>query len=173
MIIDAVPGDGGLISDYPCAAPCFYGVKPETTNFKDVEASFKENNSNLICKKWQNEGFSAISCGNFPFTTAVMVFDSDFDQDELVDYLDFSTEIDVTASDLIEKFGNPDFVYSSESGLIQLAYIDRGVTVRFYVDEDTEYLILQDTIVDRVFYNFRFGDESRWKEWNGYGSYPP
>lgn len=168
-----VKGDGGLLSDQPCAAPCFYEVQIGDTALSKVEETLELSDLNLYCAKVEIEGNNLVNCGHFPFTHALSI--GDLDRDEIVDYIRLHIEYDVTAGEAIQKFGNPDFVYSAKyPHMRQIYFIEESITLRFYVrGNDEDYSITENTLVDEIYY-YKFPENSsRLVEWQGYGFYPP
>jgi hypothetical protein len=167
-------GDGGLLSDAPCSAPCFLSIIPGKTNKSQAIDTIK--NQGII--EYQETG-NIIS-----FSTLVFF---EVNSDGYISKVEFDPMVNIKIGDVINKYGEPSKV-SVRYDILSMPehpYFDMVI----YFDKIFSYLVLprqeifpayeisQDTLIKYVIYF----DEDTYKdaintdkhitEWKGFGSY--
>jgi hypothetical protein len=115
--------DDGLISGIPCAAPCFLNITPGKTSVDELTAILKSNENLSSCSETpKREGMDySLKCSS----------DLYIDHDgKLVTLIYFYPYLDVTLNQVIEKYGEPDFVFlmiggTNETTIIKGSYFSK------------------------------------------------
>jgi hypothetical protein len=167
-------GDGGLISDIPCSAPCFFGITPGVSSNIDVIQNLKQNEIYSGCHM---KG-SGVSCPGY-----VIYLDESTLLCETISYN--LTDI-MTIADVIEKFGNPDLwgvvsvnehshqIIDPETIWLSLNYnsLHMEVNLEYQEVHDREYILSPGTKVRGVtYFNNETYHYSGQMVWPGYGSF--
>ena len=165
-------GDGGLISNSPCVAPCFFNVLPDTTTKEQTIDSLQRQDFSQYCDISQN-----ITCGQVIFIRV--------NTKNYVEAISFSPSTSITLKSLVEKFGAPDSLnivdqtLTPESPFIQAGlYLDSINTyLELSVQKGFDYKLAPDTLVSKVFYlgkleysNLKASSKHQ-VAWKGYGVY--
>jgi len=172
-------GDGGLLSGQPCASPCAFGIRIGETQLDQV-IPVLENNGISRCWTERNLSWSLISCGGNRLNVQV-------DRDtRLVCAIWFDPSVPIFLGDIIEKYGEPNYVTIDQDG-------GPGRThPRFYwnsirmlvtlpeLSGDT-YEVERTTEIEGINFSneniYRISDKESnphyYKPWNGYGMYQP
>jgi hypothetical protein len=176
-------GDGGLISDQPCASPCFFEIRIGETQLAEV-APILEKSGIYPCYDF-NE--SAVACGDGIFTIFVRADPATF----IVDGMTYYPSIPVSIGDVITKYGEPDRTWVQSEGTPEDPYMSmfllwdsRKMSINLPDDYDSSniakqaYTIESETEIwsvsfmnDSDFYNLF--SNSHAKPWNGYDDYVP
>ncbi len=172
-------GDGGLLSDKPCSAPCFLGITPGKTD--------KDQAINII----KDQGFVEYSEGYSGTQDHVLSFSGviylGYNQDQPVSLIEFEPTVKVRVRDVIDKYGEPSRI-SVAYDLLSTPE-DNYFDMHLYYDQIHAYLVLPHqknwpayeisgkTLVERVIYF----DEAAYRDaihmdrhltdWKGFGSY--
>jgi hypothetical protein len=107
-------GDGGLLSGAPCSAPCFWNITPGITTKQEAKKIISSELKQYFCWNWdyRNEsGFQGISCPNLNVS---------FDNNEIVNGINFNPTQDIFVDKIIHKYGNPDSIDIFPVGMDQL-----------------------------------------------------
>jgi hypothetical protein len=169
-------GDGGLISDMPCAAPCFLGITPGD-DIESVVNSLENLGIDAYCQ-WRTQ---RINCPGFSIELRP--------DEQTVWYIQFGTsdpDLEFGSSaihlaDVLEKYGEPawvdiaiivemDIVYPSQ---LELCY-DNPFMLIFLESQDSErpYNATPWSRVQCAIYgNGTCGSSGRHLQWHGYGEY--
>jgi hypothetical protein len=167
-------GDGGLISAQPCSWPCFFGIRVGETRLEQVIPILEENSS-FTCKQ-DNE--MRIKCGH---SVIIWVNQST----KIVDTIGFDPSESIFVHDVIEKYGQPDLVQATPSGIPEapmttmLLFFD-SIKMRVHLPaiNGEEYAVSYQTEVEWVTYlddplylDLRANSYSQ--PWAGYDTYMP
>jgi hypothetical protein len=176
-------GDGGLISDQPCASPCFFEIRIGETQLAEV-APILEKSGISPCYEF-NE--SAVTCGKGVFTIFVGADPATFTVDGIMYY----PSIPVSIGDVIKKYGEPARAWVQSEGTPEDPYMSMfllwdsiKMSINFPDDYDASnigkqaYTIESELEIwsvsfmsDSGFYNLFSNIHA--KLWNGYGDYVP
>lgn len=167
-------GDGGLISDIPCAAPCFFGITSGETSKDRVIPILEEQGFHQCIEDSENN----IRCAE----RAVVSFAS---STNIIIGIGYYPDSDISIEKLIVKHGDPDVVTVIPSGIPEapsstiLLFFDKlNMRIRLPEVIAVDYPITKSTKVELVNY---FGDtlyseqrDSMFSQpWKGYGTYRP
>ena len=171
-------GDGGLLSDLPCASPCVFGIRIGETQFDQV-APVLEKNHISPCQREDSVSWIAIGCG-------YSVFAQVNTDTNLVNGIWFNPSVSISVNDIIEKYGIPDFVTVDQEGSLE------EPTIQMILYWDTIRMLVELPKINGTIYNVEkttkigmvsFSDEELYpkssgiqfdeyyKLWNGYGIY--
>jgi hypothetical protein len=173
-------GDGGLLSSLPCAAPCVYGIHIGETPLEQV-IPILEQNGLSECQREESASWIGITCG---YRVVVQVDRAT----SLVNATGLYPSASVSLGDIIEKYGEPDYVFLQAEGTtgaptsrISLHWDSLRMTVEMPQINTHIYALETTTLVEMVIFldeaqsidssEISFGDY--YKPWNGYGSYEP
>lgn len=168
-------GDGGLLSEIPCAAPCFQGITPGITTKDEAIEIFRSLIDLEKCEYWDNlsiGGSSGLNCINFGFT---------LNENNIVQTVFYTPLVRITVDDVIAKYGTPNCIYVSALGIgiepplaMRLYFDDEFLVVYLPEQDGTSYSIENDTVIDR----FSFIEKTEYSNdkilcqpWNGYREY--
>src|SRR5688572_5386158 len=101
-------GDGGLLSGLPCAAPCVYGIRIGETALDHVIPTLEQNGL-APCYREDNLSGIGLTCG---YSVVVQV-DSGT---RVVNPTGFYPSVPISVGEIIEKYGEPDFVTLQADG---------------------------------------------------------
>jgi hypothetical protein len=90
-------GDGGLLSEKPCAAPCFQNITPGVTTEQEALKIMSHLTSLSLCNEWdsrQSGGDRGIRCSNIGLT---------FSDQHFVAGIGFSPTQAITVSEILKK----------------------------------------------------------------------
>jgi len=170
-------GDGGLLSGLPCPSPCAFGIHVGETQLDQVIPVLE---SNGISRCWTepNLSWSLISCGGNRLNVQVDM------QTNLVNAVWFDPSVPISLGEIIEKYGEPNYVTVDQDG-------PGTIHPRFYwnslrmvvplpeISGET-YDVEKTTEVEGVSFSdenlYRTSDketEPYYKPWHGYGMYQP
>ena len=168
-------GDGGIITGYPCVAPCFIGIYPGKTQF-DEAISILAKTDVGDCKK--NETDFIISCDDDLFLGA------DF-QTRIVNSIEYYPLVDITVGQVILGYGTPNDVIVIPLGVpetpfasIILLFDNYNMRVDLPNQDGVEYPVEESTEIEFVVYY----DDNKYAElkgnyfsqiWDGYKVYTP
>ena len=179
-------GDGGLLSDKPCAVPCVFGVRIGETTLEEI-IPILENNGISRCWVMPSVSWTEISCGNSRFHVS-FVHDSD-----LVVKIAFDPNVSIHVGDVIKKHGEPDYItadYQPEivninlepilyvklnlywNSLKMMAVLKDGVGEAYEISYKTPIEIVQFSDEE----GYRLADKETqpyYQPWHGYGTYQP
>lgn len=102
-------GDGGLLSEQPCSSPCAFGIGIGETQLDQV-IPVLENNGISRCWTEPNISWSLISCGGNRLQVQVDMHTS------LVNAIWFDPNVSISLGDVIEKYGEPNYVTVDQDG---------------------------------------------------------
>lgn len=171
-------GDGGLLSGMPCGSPCVFGIRIGETQLDQI-APFLEKNNISPCQREDSVSWIAISCG---YSVSVQVDTST----NIVNGIWFYPSLTISLGDIIEKYGEPNFIYFDPEGpadaptVQMILYWDAlGMQVEMPQIDGKEYDLQKTTSIGSVAFtdmelypgssDIQFGEF--YKLWNGYGMY--
>ncbi len=170
-------GDGGLISNRPCASPCFFGVRLGETPLDQVASLLKENGI-FPCYL---PSHTAILCGD---GIAISSDPSTF----IVDGIQYDPAVLITVEEIIRKYGNPNFVRVTLGGIPEAPKISALLlwdSIRMRIDlpeideKEEQGDVIESTteiqwiiFLDETSYSNLTTDEYA-QPWKGYGTYKP
>ncbi len=174
-------GDGGIFSEKPCASPCFFGIRIGETSSEQVTPSLGSQGV-APCYKYEEAN---IMCGVGFFANVWVTVDL---STSLVHSIGYDPSIPISVADIVEKYGNPNYVWVYSEGIpefpklslsifwdsikmeIDLPTIDDNEKHTYSIEESTEIQWI--TFYDDAVYSVRTleGDA---QSWNGYSVYQP
>jgi hypothetical protein len=171
-------GDGGLLSGLPCAAPCVYGIRIGETQLDQVIPMLQQNGLSE-CYREDNLSWIGITCG---YSVVVQVDKPT----NLVNATGFYPSIPISLGEIIEKYGEPDFVAlraedspDGPSSRITLFWDSLRMTVAMPKINSHIYALEGTTNPEMVLFSNEehYTDSSEvefgefFQQWNGYGTY--
>ncbi len=173
-------GDGGLISGRPCQSPCFFGIRIGETPLNQVASSLK-NNGISPCSMPSS---TTVFCGENVTSIAIGSDPSTF----IVDEIEYDPAVLITVEEIINKYGNPNFVRVTLDGIPERPKISAlllwdSIKMRIdllEIDEKGEQgIVIESTaeiqwvfFLDETSYSNLTTDEYA-HPWKGYGAYKP
>ena len=173
-------GDGGLLSGLPCAAPCVYGIQIGETPLDQVIPTLQQNGL-FECLTEENLSWLGITCG---YSVVVQVDRAT----SLVNATGFYPSVPISLEQIIEKYGEPDFVSiqadgpaDSPTSRMSLYWDELKMAVEMPQIDNHIYVLERTTTPEMVLFldeaqyidssDVPFGEY--YKRWNGYGAYEP
>jgi len=167
--------EGGLLSGIPCSPPCYFGIIPGITPIDQVEDKLKKNNRWVNCQEdISNPDAKGLYCD-------YVFIGYDRTKGNMVNGLGFTNDPNVTVEEIIKKFGSPDSVKLSSSGVsfqkIGMALFYAHLKMRLSLEEKKRGLYVLDSntkIIDVAYFNdeeYKNQTKSFTSPWNGYGKY--
>lgn len=173
-------GDGGLLSGLPCAAPCVYGIRIGETQLDEVIRMLQKNGLSE-CYREDNLSWIGITCG---YSVVVQVDSAT----SIVNATGFYPSVPISLGEIIEKYGEPDFVSQQTDGSAEaptsrmsLYWDAHKMTVEMPQIDSHTYALEGTTTAEMVMFldemhythsnEISFGEY--YKRWNGYGTYQP
>ena len=173
-------GDGGLLSGLPCAAPCVYGIQIGETPLDQVIPMLEQNGLSE-CQREESASWISIICG---YSVVVQVDRAT----SVVNATGFYPSVPISLGEIIEKYGEPDFVYLSAEDSpdgstthISLSWDKLRMTVEMPQIDSHIYALEGTTTAEMVIFlddaqyidsnEISFGEY--YKRWKGYGAYQP
>ena len=173
-------GDGGLLSGLPCAAPCVYGIRIGETPLDQV-IPILEQNGLSECYREDNLSWIGITCG---YSVVVQVDKPT----NMVNVTGFYPSSPISLGEIIEKYGEPDFVTlhpygptEAPTSRMNLFWDSLQMTVEMPEINSPMYALEEKTTTEMVIFldeehytdssEVEFGEH--YKRWNGYGTYQP
>lgn len=173
-------GDGGLLSGLPCAVPCVYGIRIGETSLDQVIPTLQQNGLSE-CLTEENLSWIGVTCG---YSVVVQVDKAT----SLVNATGFYPSVPISLAEIIEKYGEPDFVSIQADGpeeaptsRMSLYWDDLKMAVEMPQITSHPYALEQTATADMVLFldeaqyidssDIPFGEY--YKRWNGYGAYEP
>jgi len=169
-------GDGGLLSEDTCSAPCFWGITPGETTKEQVVEILEQKNGSYICET--NTRLNILSCRNS--------LSIGFDRTDYVKAVCIYLSSAISVEEVIEKYGAPyavevicdDIVPDRTIFDMRLFYDEIYAAISLQRQETwPDYDVERETLVSYVCYfdeNTYFDTLASNKyltEWIGYGSY--
>lgn len=173
-------GDGGLLSGIPCAAPCLYGIQIGETPLRQVIPMLEQNGLSE-CQTEESASWIGITCG---YSVVVQIDRAT----RIVNATGFYPSVPISLGEIIEKYGEPDFVSLQAEGsaeaptsrlslfwntlkmTIEMPQIDSHIYA-LAVTGTAEMVIFLDDAQYIDSNEISFGEY--YKPWNGYGTYLP
>ncbi len=173
-------GDGGLLSGLPCAVPCVYGIRIGETSLDQVIPTLQQNGLSE-CLTEENLSWIGVTCG---YSVVVQVDKAT----SLVNGTGFYPSVPISLAEIIEKYGEPDFVSLQAEGpaeaptsRMSLFWDVLKMTVEMPQIDSHIYALEGTTTAEMVIFldeaqyidsnKISFGEY--YKRWNGYGAYQP
>ena len=173
-------GDGGLLSGLPCAVPCVYGIRIGETSLDQVIPTLQQNGLSE-CLTEENLSWIGVTCG---YSVVVQVDKAT----SLVNGTGFYPSVPISLAEIIEKYGEPDFVSLQAEGpaetptsRLSLFWDELKMTVEMPQVNSHIYALAGTTTAEMVIFldeaqyidsnKISFGEY--YKRWNGYGAYQP
>jgi len=173
--------DGGVLSDEPCGAPCFWGIVPGITTKDQVIAIFEERKIFQDCEFFdysQTRGERGINC-------KPRIYISFQKNADIVSGLGFRPDQEILVGEVIAKYGNPDAVLVTLQGipekpqrLSMILYFDKINTAMVLPEQDSigSGYELSPTVQITL---IRYEEQTEYKSdkknipanWQGYGIY--
>ncbi len=171
-------GDGGIISNQPCAAPCFFGIHIGETRLDQV-VSRLEHNDISPCYQFNER---IIVCGTSVIQIIVGVEPSTY----VVDGITYYPSTSILIGEMIKKYGYPNITQVETEGTPEATSVSMfllwdSIKMRVNLPEvgDIEnYIIKNTTEVESI----SFMNEASYSNliassypqpWKGYGTYHP
>lgn len=170
-------GDGGLLSGRPCPSPCAFGVRVGETPLDQV-ISVLEKNGISRCWTEPNVSWSLISCGGNRLNVQVDMHTN------LVNAIWFDPSVPISLGDIIEKYGEPNYVTVDQEapGAIHPRFYWNSIRMGVLLPEISgeTYDVRRTTEVEAIGFSdenlYRTSEketEPYYKPWNGFGLYQP
>ena len=173
-------GDGGLLSGLPCAAPCVYGIRIGETLLDQVIPELEQAGLSA-CQTEESASWIAITCG---YSVVVQVDKAS----SIVVATGFYPNVPISLAEIIEKYGEPDFVSLQAEGpaevptsRMSLFWDELKMTIEMPQVNSHIYPLEGTTTAEIVIFldeaqyidsnKISFGEY--YKMWNGYGDYQP
>jgi hypothetical protein len=173
-------GDGGLLSGLPCATPCVYGIQIGETPLDQVVPTLQQNGLSE-CLTEENLSWIGITCG---YSVVVQVDRAT----SIVSATGFYPSVPISLEQIIEKYGEPDFVSIQADGpdaaptsRMSLYWDELKMAVEMPQIDSHTYALEETTTPEMVLFldeaqyvnssDVPFGEY--YKRWNGYGAYKP
>lgn len=174
---DIYIGDAGLLSGQPCPSPCAFGIHVGETQLEQV---IPELGKNGVSRCWTetNLTWSLVSCGGTRFNVQVVT------ETNLVTAIWFDPSVPISFGDIVEKYGEPNFVTVFQDGpdIIRTVFYWNSIRMSVTLPEisgDT-YDVRETREVERIQFSdenlYRISDkesDSYYQPWAGYGVYQP
>jgi hypothetical protein len=170
-------GDGGLITGQPCQSPCFFGIRIAETPLDQVVSSLG-NSGIASCSMSSN---TTVFCGEKTISIAIGADPLTF----LVDGIQYAPSVPVTVEEILEKYGNPNFVQVLSGDIPEVpktSVLLLWDSIKMRVDlpeiEEQSYTVENKTQTQWII----FLDETSYaklaageyvQSWKGYGIYKP
>lgn len=167
-------GDGGLISEQPCNAPCFFGIRIGETRLEQVIPTLEE--SGIVTCKQDVE--LRILCGN-------NILIGTNESTTFVDRIGYEPSNTIFLRDVIAKYGSPELVHVIPTGIPEapttdtLLFFDEWeMRIRLPTVDGMNYIVSGSSEVELV----NYFDETLYNElrqnvysqpWGGYATYQP
>jgi hypothetical protein len=170
-------GDGGLLSGLPCSSPCTFGIRIGETQLDQVIPVLEKNGVSR-CWTEPNLSWSLISCGGNRLNVQVTM------ETSLVSAIWFDPSVLIALGDMIEKYGEPDYVTVDQEATrqLQLRLYWNSIRMSVLLPEMSgeTYDVEKITKIEAI----QFSDENLYRTsekqtepyyqpWNGYGMYQP
>lgn len=170
-------GDGGLLSGLPCPSPCAFGVRVGETKLDQV-IPVLENNGISRCWTEPNLSWSLVSCGENRLNVQVTM------ETSLVSAIWFDPSVPISLGEIIEKYGEPNYVTVDQDATpnLQLRLYWNSIRMLVVVPEifGETYDVRNTTEVEGVDFSdenlYRISDKETnpyYQPWNGYSMYQP
>ncbi|TVR23412.1 MAG: hypothetical protein EA396_04045 [Anaerolineaceae bacterium] len=137
IVSDDFLRDTSLISDEPCGAPCWRGITPGETRWNDA-LEIVENDETLTSLQTRSDadtGQIGAAWAQVDGDNCCQMFTQD---GETVSLLVTQTTPEVTFGQVVEKFGEPDYllgeVVSSDQALLSVYYTDVPMLIYLFVE---------------------------------------
>jgi hypothetical protein len=170
-------GDGGFLSEQPCGPPCFWDITPNITREAQVIQVLQTQGLFQNCETFNNEaqsGYRGINC-RFVVSVAFQL------GTDIVSIVGFKPSSKLTVKGVISKYGNPDSVTVTASGLpehprtVMVLYYDKIYTNLVLTEQEgVEFEVIADTEIENIGYSdqadYNLSNRYAFK-WNGYGKY--
>lgn len=173
-------GDGGLLSGLPCAAPCVYGNQIGETLLDQVIPMLEQNGLSE-CQREDSASWIGITCG---YSVVVQVDRAT----SVVNATGFYPSVPISLAEIIEKYGEPDFVSLQAEGSVEvptsrmsLFWDTRRMTIEMPQVNSHIYALAGTTTAEMVIFldeaqyidsnKISFGEY--YQRWNGYSDYQP
>jgi hypothetical protein len=167
--------EGGLLSGTPCSPPCYSGIIPGITPIDQVEDLLKKNNRWVNCQEDNSNPDSKGLYCDYVF------IGYDRTKGNMVDGIGFTNDPNVTVEEIVNKYGFPDSVKLSLSGVsiqeIGMALFYDQFKMRLSLEEKKMgiYNLESNTkIIDVAYFDdeeYESQTKSYTSPWKGYGNY--
>jgi hypothetical protein len=176
ILSDKLLQDTSIVTDEPCAAPCWRGITPGETKWNDALAILEADETLTDLQVRSNADTGQIGA-------AWSVTNGDrccqmFTQDsETVDLIVLSTTPDLTFGQLIEKYGEPEYIIgqslASTQALASLYYLDVPMMIYLYAEGESGTINDSSPVVGFAYTTPELMklvvDTSNLYDWNGFG----
>ncbi len=170
-------GDGGILSNVPCSAPCVFGIRAGETKFDQVISTLEKNGiPSSKCLTEPNLSWFLFTCGAGRLTVQVDT------QTNIVNAVWIHPNDSISLGEIIEKYGEPNhvaidqeapgtvhprFYWSSIRMLVSLPEISSGT---YSVEKTAKIESIQ--FSDENLYRASEKESNPYyKPWKGYGIY--
>jgi hypothetical protein len=171
-------GDGGLLSGMPCSSPCAFGIRIGETQLDQVIPILEKNG---VSRCWTEPSVSwfLVSCGGNRLNVQVAT------DTNLVNGIWFYPSVPVSLGDIIEKYGEPNYVTVDQEGgpgtvhprfywnsIRMLVTMPEIASEAYNVEKTSEVEGI--SFLDETLYRTSEKEtDPYYKPWNGYGIYKP
>lgn len=175
--------DTSLISGEPCAAPCWRGITPGTTTWRDALAIIEDDPA-LDAPNVQTDEDSTAVVAEFQQTGGTACCQMFSETGEVVDLLFLRTAPSMTLGDVIETHGEPAFAigspFSETQAIINVLYPDLPVVVYAFVAGEQAALSATSEIIGLLYLKpsdmellLQTSDLHTWEGYATYATYRP
>lgn len=168
-------GDGGLLSDKPCSAPCFQNITPGITTLNQAKEIFYKTLNLKYCDSSDNlskGGSKFFYCNNIGV---------ELNRDDIVIQVYYIPVEPIILKDIINKYGAPNCYFLAGSGVengmpytMLLYFNNKHMIIYFPEKNEYPYILQEDTIIQ----SFDFLEKGHYlsytthcEKWKGYGGY--
>lgn len=150
LVSDEYLDDDSLISDEPCAAPCWRGITPGETSWNDAVQIIEEDETldDLQTRTDDETGQIGAAWAQVDGRNCCQMFTQD---GETVSLLVTQTTPDIAFSEVIEKFGEPSYLIgeavTSDQALVSVYYPDVPMLIYLFVAGETGEITEESQVV--------------------------
>ena len=171
-------GDGGLLSGLPCSSPCTFGIRIGETQLEQVIPILEKNG---VSRCWTEPSVSwfLVSCGGSRLNVQVAT------DTNLVNGIWFYPSAPISLGDIIEKYGEPNYVTVDQEGgpgAVHPRFYWNSIRMLVTLPEiaGEAYDVEKTTEVEGISFSdetlYRTSEKASdlyYKPWKGYGIYHP
>ena len=170
-------GDGGVLSDVPCSAPCVFGIRAGETEFDQVQPTLEKNGiASSKCLTEPSVSWFLFTCGAGRLNVQVDT------QTNVVNAVWLLPTDSISFGEIIEKYGEPNYVALDQAtpGTIHPRFYWNSIRMSVLLPEISgeAYDVEKTTLVEGIDFSdenlYRISDKETnpyYEPWNGYGIY--
>ncbi len=175
---DSLLQDSSLVSNEPCAAPCWHGITPGQTAWRDALTSL-EDDTNYENVNVQEDDQSTAKVADWQQKDGSSCCQMYTQDGETVSVLFLRVAPTLTTSDVIDAQGEPTYLigspFSDDQAIMNLIYPEKSLVVYAFVGGATGMLSESSEIVGILYMTPEDMDllikTSNLQAWDGYQSY--